>query len=113
MTLDGFLNFAIASVGSFILQAFFIAQGRPIVSFVRPLTGKWNKPSAKLANAIAFSLVGGLVGYLVFEPTSPRQAILAGLAWFGFVGALPSLSRGIGARELSVKGHGDERRKEG
>ena len=81
-------NVAWATMGSFVLQAFLISQKRPIINFLQVFNRSWHGQFATFTNAVVFSIVGGLVGCGLVQPTTSAQALSAGLGWIGLVASM-------------------------
>lgn len=81
-------NFAWATMGSFVLQAFLISQNKPIINFLLAFNKNWNGQLPTFINALVFSVVGGLVGCGLIQPATSAQALSAGLGWIGLVSSM-------------------------
>lgn len=86
-------GYALAAVGSFLLQAILITKGRVVLDFIRPFRPGYDKDHAAWLNAVIFTFLGALVACVMTSPDTPRQALTAGLGWMALLTAGLSASQ--------------------
>lgn len=79
-------HYAISAIGAFVLYALLRTNGRTILRFIGHGSEDWrNRAYVQVADAILFVLVGSMVATIFTDPTTPQQALAAGLGWTGLL----------------------------
>ena len=73
-------------VSAFVLFFRLHKDGEPPFAVIGHINPAWGEsPWGKFAEAMLFALFGAVIGTVITVPTSPAQAISAGLGWTGLL----------------------------
>ena len=82
-------HYAVCWSGAIVLYFKLRSDGRSVMEFLPHINPKWKKSvGLRIIDILLFSLVGALIGTIFTEPTTPQQALAAGLGWTGLLSAV-------------------------
>jgi hypothetical protein len=75
-------------IAAFVLFFRLHKNGEPPFAIIGHINPAWGESAwGKLCEAMIFAILGALIGTVLTIPTSPAQAIAAGLGWTGLLSA--------------------------
>lgn len=81
-------HYVVCAIGAFLLYFKLQTEGKEVIRFSAVIKKDWKeKPAAVIIDAVAFTVLGSLIAGIITQPTTPQQALAAGLGWTGLLSA--------------------------